>query len=203
MYVSEGTVYVGGNHEVHRYLSPFSLQHNIRAPWLKAAESNTFHHPRDDEISNSMGNCNASIPDGLGIQVQKSWEETGEQAIRKGKAAGENRPNGGDAYKGYHQVQMAKEDEEKTTFNTDQGTFCYTKMSFGLKNARAMYQSKLIADVAETFDNLRRINMKLNPKKCSFGVEEGKLLGYLVTSEGIRANPAKTKDIAEMQSPKT
>nr|GEV68498.1 reverse transcriptase domain-containing protein [Tanacetum cinerariifolium] len=58
-------------------------------------------------------------------------------------------------------------------------------------------------DIAETFDNLRRINMKLNPKKCSFGVEEGKFLGYIVTSEGIRANPVKTKDIAEMQSPRT
>ncbi|GJY97175.1 reverse transcriptase domain-containing protein [Tanacetum coccineum] len=37
----------------------------------------------------------------------------------------------------------------------------------------------MIADVADTFDNLRRINMKLNPKKCSFGVEEGKFLGRL------------------------
>ncbi|GJT63343.1 hypothetical protein Tco_1006876 [Tanacetum coccineum] len=61
----------------------------------------------------------------------------------------------------------------------------------------------LIADITETFDNLRRINMKLNPKKCSFGVEEGKFLGYMVTSKGIRANPKKTKGIADMQSPLT
>lgn len=45
-----------------------------------------------------------------------------------------------DAYKGYHQVQMAKDDEEKTAFYTDQGTYCYTKMPFGLKNAGATYQ---------------------------------------------------------------
>ncbi|GJV32383.1 hypothetical protein Tco_1392783 [Tanacetum coccineum] len=45
-----------------------------------------------------------------------------------------------DAYKGYHQVQMAQDDEEKTAFYTDQGTYCYTKMPFGLKNARATYQ---------------------------------------------------------------
>ncbi|GJZ20278.1 reverse transcriptase domain-containing protein, partial [Tanacetum coccineum] len=137
-----------------------------------------------------------------------------------------------DAYKGYHQVQMSEEDEEKTAFYTDQGTFCYKKMSFGLKNAGATYQrlvdeafdkqigrnlevyvddmvikskaeKDMLADIAETFDNLRRINMKLNPKKCSFGVEEGKFLGYMVTSEGIRANPAKTRDIAEMKSPRT
>ncbi|GKE06301.1 hypothetical protein Tco_1398319 [Tanacetum coccineum] len=45
-----------------------------------------------------------------------------------------------DAYKGYHQVQMAQDDEEKTAFYTNRGTYCYTKMSFGLKNAGATYQ---------------------------------------------------------------
>lgn len=45
-----------------------------------------------------------------------------------------------DAYKGYHQILMSKENEEKTTFYTDHCTFCYTKMSFGLKNVRATYQ---------------------------------------------------------------
>ncbi|GJU76349.1 reverse transcriptase domain-containing protein [Tanacetum coccineum] len=38
-----------------------------------------------------------------------------------------------DAYKGYHQIKMAKEDEEKRAFITNQGIFCYSKMSFGLK----------------------------------------------------------------------
>nr|GEV92323.1 reverse transcriptase domain-containing protein [Tanacetum cinerariifolium] len=40
-----------------------------------------------------------------------------------------------DAYKGYHQIQMAVTDEEKTAFHTGQGVYCYTKMPFGLKNA--------------------------------------------------------------------
>ncbi|GJW04935.1 hypothetical protein Tco_1563791 [Tanacetum coccineum] len=44
------------------------------------------------------------------------------------------------AYKGYHQIQMAKEDEEKTAFITSQGIFCYTKMPFSLRNAGATYQ---------------------------------------------------------------
>ncbi|GJS85479.1 reverse transcriptase domain-containing protein [Tanacetum coccineum] len=44
-----------------------------------------------------------------------------------------------DAYKGYHQIQMAKDDEEKTAFHTSQGVYCYTKMPFGLKNAGATY----------------------------------------------------------------
>ncbi|GJV75189.1 reverse transcriptase domain-containing protein [Tanacetum coccineum] len=107
-----------------------------------------------------------------------------------------------DAYKGYHQVQMAQEDEEKTTFYTDRGTRnleAYVDDMVIKSNDEKM----LIADIAETFDNLLKINMKLNPKKCSFGVEEGKFLGYMVTSEGIRANPKKTKAIADMQSPRT
>nr|GEV94972.1 hypothetical protein [Tanacetum cinerariifolium] len=45
-----------------------------------------------------------------------------------------------DAYKGYHQIKMAEEDEEKTPFITSQGIFCYSKTSFGLKNAGATYQ---------------------------------------------------------------
>ncbi|GJW96992.1 reverse transcriptase domain-containing protein [Tanacetum coccineum] len=45
-----------------------------------------------------------------------------------------------DAYKGYHHVRMAEEDEEKTAFYTDQDMYCYTKMPFGLKNAGATYQ---------------------------------------------------------------
>ncbi|GJV86079.1 reverse transcriptase domain-containing protein [Tanacetum coccineum] len=45
-----------------------------------------------------------------------------------------------DAYKGYHQIQMAKKDKEKTEFHTDEGVFCYTKMPFGLKNVGETYQ---------------------------------------------------------------
>ncbi|GJZ99581.1 reverse transcriptase domain-containing protein [Tanacetum coccineum] len=45
-----------------------------------------------------------------------------------------------DAYKGYHQIKMAKEDEEKTAFIMSQGIFCYSKISFGLKNVGATYQ---------------------------------------------------------------
>ncbi|GJT03970.1 reverse transcriptase domain-containing protein [Tanacetum coccineum] len=99
-----------------------------------------------------------------------------------------------DAYKGYHKIQMAKKDEEKTTFHTDEGVFCYTKMPFGLKNVGATYQRlvdtifegqmgrnleayvddmviksktqpEMIKDVKETLLTLKKVNMKLNPKK--------------------------------------
>nr|XP_016480829.1 PREDICTED: RNA-directed DNA polymerase homolog [Nicotiana tabacum] len=45
-----------------------------------------------------------------------------------------------DAYSGYNQILMAEEDQEKTTFITHQGMYCYKVMSFGLKNAWATYQ---------------------------------------------------------------
>jgi hypothetical protein len=44
-----------------------------------------------------------------------------------------------DCYSGYHKINLAKEDEEKTAFITPFGAFCYTSMSFGLKNTGATY----------------------------------------------------------------
>jgi hypothetical protein len=49
----------------------------------------------------------------------------------------------------------------------------------------------LISDQAETFDNLRKFKMKLNPKKCVFGVPLEKLLGYMVSRHGIDPKPEK------------
>ena len=46
--------------------------------------------------------------------------------------------------------------------------------------------------------NLQRFNIKLNPKKCVFGVLKGKLLGYIVSERGIEANPEKITAISNM-----
>src|SRR3954467_9781076 len=43
--------------------------------------------------------------------------------------------------------------------------------------------------------------IKLNPKKCAFGIPAGKLLGYMVSARGIKANPEKVQAIARMQEP--
>jgi len=45
-----------------------------------------------------------------------------------------------DCYSGYHQISVNKDDEIKISFITPFGAYCYTTMSFGLKNARATYQ---------------------------------------------------------------
>ena len=52
-------------------------------------------------------------------------------------------------------------------------------------------KAMLVKDLDETFANLRKINLKLNPEKCVFGVPFGKLLGFFVYQRGIEANPDK------------
>nr|GEY43860.1 reverse transcriptase domain-containing protein [Tanacetum cinerariifolium] len=137
-----------------------------------------------------------------------------------------------DAYKGYHQIQLAEADEEKTAFYTGQGVYCYTKMPFGLKNAGTTYQrlmdkafegqigrnievyvddlviksyteAEMMRGIEETFRTLRKVNMKLNPKKCSFGLAEGVFLGYVITPEGIKPCPDKTAAVLQFPSPRT
>src|SRR3982750_4302510 len=137
-----------------------------------------------------------------------------------------------DAYSSYHHIFMSKEDEEKTSFITPCGTYCFARMPFGFKSvgstfARAVqigFESQLhrnieaymddivvktkdrvtlIRDLEETFANLRKINLKLNPEKCVFGIPSGKLLGFFVSHRGIEANLDKIKAIEQIQAPRT
>ncbi|SPT19693.1 unnamed protein product [Triticum aestivum] len=59
----------------------------------------------------------------------------------------------------------------------------------------------LLEDLKETFANLRRFQIKLNPEKCVFGVPAGQLLGILVSERGIECNPVKIKAIERMEIP--
>jgi hypothetical protein len=129
-----------------------------------------------------------------------------------------------DAYSGYNQIKLKKEDEEKTTFITPYSVFCYQVMPFGLKNVGATYhrimrlesqigcniqvyiddvvittrkEELLISDLIETFDNLNRYKLKLNPTKCSFSVSAGQLLRFLVSARGIEANLEKSKQYSQ------
>ena len=135
-----------------------------------------------------------------------------------------------DAFSGYNQISMDPDDQEKTSFVTAQGTYCYRVMPFGLKNAGATYQRLVnrmfrkqigatmevyiddmlvkstttdlhIAHLSEAFQILRNYNMKLNPAKCAFGVSAGKFLGFIVNHRGIEANPDKIKAVLDMPSP--
>jgi hypothetical protein len=112
------------------------------------------------------------------------------------------------------------------------GIFYYTKMVFGLKNGGATYQKcihiilepqigrnveayiddvvvklkkcgDLLDDLKETFDNLYKYKMMLDPKKCVFSVSSGKLLSYMVSSRGIDVNLKKVEAIEQLQPPQT
>jgi hypothetical protein len=58
-----------------------------------------------------------------------------------------------------------------------------------------------IQDLQETFTNLRKGNLKLNPKKCTFGVQKGKILGCIVSAKGIDSNSDKVQAILNMRIP--
>lgn len=58
-------------------------------------------------------------------------------------------------------------------------------------------------DLEKTFDTLRRHRMMLNPSKCTFDVEAGKFLRFMISQREIKANPEKIKAILDMASPKT
>jgi hypothetical protein len=132
-----------------------------------------------------------------------------------------------DTYSRYNQIRLKVEDEDKTGFITLHGVYCYTMMPFGLKNAGATYErcmqaclkkhivrnfevhvdnivikslkaDSLLDELRETFANLNRYSIKLNPKKCSFGVPTGQLLGYLISERGIEGNPEKIQAIINM-----
>ncbi|GKC65532.1 reverse transcriptase domain-containing protein [Tanacetum coccineum] len=61
----------------------------------------------------------------------------------------------------------------------------------------------MLRDMDETFRTLRKINMKLNPKKCTFGAVEGMFLGYMISPEGIKPCLDKTEAVLRLPSPQT
>ena len=125
---------------------------------------------------------------------------------------------------------MDPSDQEKTSFVTRQGTYCYQVMPYGLKNVGATYQRLVnkmfqkhigasmevyiddilvksvkaelhITHLAESFQVLKNYNMKLNPTKCAFGVSSRKFLGFIVNNRGIEASLDKIKVVLDMQPP--
>jgi hypothetical protein len=135
-----------------------------------------------------------------------------------------------DCYSGYHQISLKEEDQIKMSFIMPFGAYCYTTMSFRLKNASATYQraiqrclkdqirknveayvddvvaksktaDNLIADLDETFKALKEYRWKLSPTKSIFGVPSGILLGNIVSRHGIKANLEKIEAMTKMKPP--
>ena len=136
-----------------------------------------------------------------------------------------------DGYSGYNQIEIALEDQEKTTFTCPFGTFAFRKMPFELCNAPGTFQrsmmgifSDMIEHILEIFmdnlfifgdsyegclENLRRVlewcqekNLVLNWEKCHFMVTKGIVLGHIVSREGIEVDKAKVELISNLPTPK-
>nr|GEW42017.1 reverse transcriptase domain-containing protein [Tanacetum cinerariifolium] len=135
-----------------------------------------------------------------------------------------------DAYKGYHQIQLAEADEEKTAFHTGQGVYCYTKMPFGLKNTGATYQrlmdkafegqvgrnievhvddlvvkshtkAEMVRDIEETLRTLR----KCGPDdRTGSGPDANLLYKSRVTGSGTKLlSDGKTSSVTSLRSKET
>jgi len=132
----------------------------------------------------------------------------------------------------YNLIRMAEGEEWKTAFRTRYGSYEYMVMPFGLTNAPASCQElvnrilrdlldktviaylddiliysrdieKHKQDVKEVLIRLQTANLRLDPEKCEFHESEVEFLGYVVTTEGIRADPAKIKALQEYPKPET
>ncbi len=136
-----------------------------------------------------------------------------------------------DLQSGYWQVQMAKEDQEKTAFITSHGLFEFRVMPFGLANAPATFErlmerilkglqwktcliylddvivyanefEEAVSRLDDVFSKIHSARMKLNPKKCSLFKREVTYLGHVVSEEGVATDPEKVRAVEDWPTPK-
>lgn len=135
-----------------------------------------------------------------------------------------------DLYSGFHQVPVDPESRDLTAFSTEQGSFRWKVLPFGLNVSPNSFSRMMqlafsglppdmlfiyiddiivlgrseeehLINLRETFRRCRERNLKLNPDKCSFFRAEVLFLGHLCTSEGIRPDRSKYSAIAEYPRP--
>ncbi len=120
---------------------------------------------------------------------------------------------------GYHKVKIAPKDQLKTTFTTPWGTFCYTVMPFGLCNAPGTFQRLMnkvfdpflglflrvfiddfgvyndrashLAKLELVFQHLDSSGLTLSPEKTTIGFSKGKMVGHIVSKDGVARDPKK------------
>ena len=135
-----------------------------------------------------------------------------------------------DGFNGYNQIQIAPEDQDKTTFICPSGTYAYRVLPVGLNNAPATFQSAVLgifSDLVhncvevfmddfsvygETFkealDNLAKFlvgcqetNLALSHEKCRMMFTKGVVLGHVVSQDGAKVDPAKIEVITNLSPP--
>lgn len=135
-----------------------------------------------------------------------------------------------DLRSGYWQIPMRPEDREKTAFICHKGLFQFKRMSFGLCNAPAVFQRFMNHVLAPyigsflmvylddivcysrsqeeheehlhlLFQALEQHGLQVKRSKCFLNMPKVKLLGHIISKEGVATDPEKTEAIAKMAPP--
>ena len=135
-----------------------------------------------------------------------------------------------DGYLGYFQIEIAAEDQEKTTFTCPFGTYAYRRMPFGLCNVPATFQGCMLSIFSDLVERIMEVyiddvtvyggsfeeclinletvlhrciekNLVLNWEKCHFMVNQGIVLGHIISKKGIEVDKAKIEMISKFLSP--
>ena len=134
-------------------------------------------------------------------------------------------------FSGYNQVLVLPEDQLKTNFTTPWGTFMYVKMPFGLMNVGANFQRAMdiafleeighfiviyldeitvysktdeehLKHLRSVFEKCRRFRISLSPKNTMFGLQEGNILGHIISEKGIKIDPKRVEGILQISHPR-
>jgi len=122
---------------------------------------------------------------------------------------------------GYYHIALSPEAADMCTIITEFGKFRYKRLPMGVSCSPDIFQAKiyeLLGDIEGTkayiddilvikkgtfdehlvqldtiFDRCQKVGLKINAEKCRFGLNKIDYLGYMVTPEGIKPNPKKTR----------
>lgn len=137
-----------------------------------------------------------------------------------------------DLKSGFWQLEMDPSTKHKAAFITQSGVYEWKRMPFGLMNAPISFQTLMtsvlrgihwkfvlcyiddilifsptfevhLKHLQEVFARLRQANLKLQPSKCHFALQQLKFLGHIITREGVEVDPAKTDSIRQYPTPTT
>ena len=135
-----------------------------------------------------------------------------------------------DGYSGYFQIEILVEDQEKTTFTCSFGTHAYRRIPFGLCNALATFQRCMLNIFSDMVERIMEVimdditvnggsfeeclinfetilhrciekNLVLNWEKCHFMVNQGILLGHIISNRGIEVDKEKIELISKLPFP--
>ena len=135
-----------------------------------------------------------------------------------------------DGYSGYFQIEIAIEDQEKTTFTCPFGTYACRRMFFDLCNTPATFQRCMLSIFSDLVERIMEVymdditvyggsfeeclinleivlhrsiekNLVLNWEKCNFMVNQGIVLGHIISNKGIEVDKAKIELISKLPSP--